>query len=110
MNDKPLFEDIDEQEARYAPEELPPVSPQARQARVDEGVTGNIADQEEERRAEGQVVAGAAAGAGVVGAAAGTLGPTGPAVPGASPLIGGEALAGDTGVEDVVEDEEDRSA
>lgn len=74
MSDKPLFEDIDEQEVRYAPEELPPDNPQARQARIDEGATANIADAE--RPAEGAVVTGAAAGTATVGAASGTMGST----------------------------------
>ncbi len=109
MSDKPLFEGIDEQEARYAPEELPPDNPQARQARIDEGATGNIAD--EERPAEDAVVTGAAAGTATVGAASGTMGSTGPGgIPAAGPLPAGEALVGNTGVEDVVEDDDDRSA
>ena len=41
MSDKPLFEDIDEYERTYAPQELPPNDPDHARVRV-EGDTGDI--------------------------------------------------------------------
>ncbi len=109
MSDRPLFEHMDEQEAEYAPEELPAGSPQARQARIDEGTTGSIAD--EGIPAEGAVVPGAAEAAVEGGAVSGQMGG---AVAGAIPAIVGpaateEALEGNTNVQNI-EGEEDRSA
>ncbi len=104
MSDKPLFEHMDEQEAQYAPEQLPPGSAEAKQARLEEGTTDDVAD--EERPTEGAAVAGAAAGVGISGAASGAVGPTGAGgVPAASPVVAGQALEGNTGVEDVAEEE-----
>lgn len=108
MSDKPLFENFDEQEAEYAPEELPPGSPQARQARIEEGATGNVAD--EAVPVEGAVVPGASASTITGGDMSGSMGTTGiMGTPAVGPVVAGESVEGNTGVEDA-QAEEDRSA
>ena len=103
MSDKPLFENMDEQEATYAPQQLPPGSTQADQAQREEGATGD------ERPVEGAVVAGAAAGLATSNAASGAAGPTGAGgLPAASPIVAGEALEGNTGVEDAADEQGSR--
>ncbi len=98
MSDKPLFQDMDDQEAQYAPQQLPPGSPQARQARIEEGTTGSVAD--EATPEEGAVVPGTAAGGLTGGNLSGQMGTTGQTgVPAVGPVIAGEALEGNTGVE-----------
>ncbi len=107
MSDKPLFEHMDEQEAEYAPQELPPGSPQARQARVDEGATGGIADEkDEEAPTEEAAVLGAAPGAEAgSGPDAGEMRSAG-GIPPVGPAIAGEIF----GEHSQEEAEEGRSA
>jgi hypothetical protein len=96
MSDKPLFENMDEQEATYAPEQLPLGSQQADQAELDEDRTGDRTDQD--LREEGPVAVGAA-GAATGAPTVASFGPTGVGgLPAVGPAIGGAALA----------DEEDR--
>jgi hypothetical protein len=98
MSDKPLFQDMDEQEAQYAPHQLPPGSAEARQARIEEGTTGSVAD--EATPEEGAIVAGTAAGGLTGGNISGQMGATGPTgVPAVGPVVAGEAIQGNTGVE-----------
>ncbi len=93
MSDKPLFENLDEQEAAYAPQELPADNPQVRQARIDEGATDESSD--EDVLPETTIASGAAAGAATGGPASGLMGgPSGPGgIPAVGPAIGSEALA-----------------
>ncbi len=114
MSDRPLFENLDEQEATYAPAELPAGSPQARQARVDEGETDNIADEGEPN--EGALVPGTAAGLPTGGDVSGSIGtiPGMGGIPAIGPVVSGEAITGNTGVENaevtIKDVEKDRSA
>jgi hypothetical protein len=90
MSDKPLFENMDEQEAMYAPQQLPAdnqsdQSDQAIHNRSDQDV-GDV----------DPAVAGAAAGVATSSAASGAAGPTGAGgLPAASPLVASEVLAED---------------
>ena len=70
MSDRPLFQNTDEQEAAYAPQELPAGSEGARDAAVDDGsrTTGGGSD---------VIVPGAAVGLGGIGSSTGTAGSTG---------------------------------
>lgn len=105
MSDKPLFQNADEQEKAYAPQELPAGTAGARAAGAEEG--GEATNQ------EGVVVPGAAAA--VVGVPGGGIsgnmgsGATpGMGVPQPGPAIAGAALApgADRDDDGVVEDEE----
>lgn len=92
MSDKPLFQNMDEQEAAYAPDQLPGDDPNARRP------TDEITDSD--RRAQpGDGVVVPAAAAGMAGGAAlgGGLGTAGgmTGVPAAGPVVAGAALAGD---------------
>ncbi|HEX6288357.1 MAG TPA: hypothetical protein VFZ66_04160 [Herpetosiphonaceae bacterium] len=87
MSDKPLFQNTDEQEAIYAPEQLPEGSAQKTAAEVEARDSANAVG--------GGVVPVPAAGvmgAGVAGGASGTGTPTG----GAAPAVGAAALANET--------------
>ncbi len=97
MSDKPLFEHMDEQEAQYAPEQLPPGSQQSQQADVDEDST--VDRTEQDLQEEGPTAVGAA-GAAMGAPSVGSTSPTGVGgVPAVGPAVGGAALA---------EEEEDR--
>jgi len=105
MSDKPLFQDMDEQEAQYAPHQLPPGSAEARQARIEEGTTGSVASSA--TPVEGAVVPGTAAGGLTGGNLSGQMGTTGSeGVPAVGPVVAGEALQGNTGVENVDQEEQ----
>ena len=93
MSDRPLFQNTDEQEAAYAPQELPVGSPGEQRA-ADEGGRGEAAGT---TGAAG--VMPAAGGAVATGALSGNVGTTTgvtPAGPAASPAIGAAALAQET--------------
>ncbi len=90
MSDKPLFQDMDEQEATYAPEQLPPGSVQRRQAQTDEEVTDASTDKAVPT--EEAAVLDAAPGAVVPGPADEQL-RSASAPPAAGPAIAGEVFA-----------------
>ena len=93
MAEQPLFQNMDEQEAAYAPQELPVGSPGERRAADEEGRDASGGD------VGAAGVMPAAGGAVATGALSGNVGTTTgvtPAGPAASPAIGAAALAQET--------------
>ncbi len=90
MSDKPLFQDMDQQEATYAPEQLPPGSAQTRQAQLEDGVPNSDVDQAVPT--EEAAVLDAAPGAVTPGPVDEQLRSAG-APPAAAPAIAGEVFA-----------------
>ncbi len=89
MSDTPLFQNTDEQEAAYAPQQLPAGNPEERDAVIEEGDT-------ELGPAAALVVPVAAGGALAGGGATGQIGSGGQSqAPPVGPAIAGAALAGD---------------
>jgi hypothetical protein len=96
MSDQPLFQNQEEQERVYAPQELPRGSADEREAEVEEGSA------QADVGSNAAIGAPGAAGPAMVGgAASGSLGISGGGgvMPGVSPAIGAAALS---------DDEEDR--
>jgi hypothetical protein len=94
MSDRPLFQNTDEQEEAYAPQELPVGTAGERRAADEEGRDASGADV-----GAAGVLTGAAGGAVATGALSGNVGTTTgvtPAGPAASPAIGAAALAQET--------------
>ena len=102
MSDKPLFQNTDEQEAAYAPQELGAGSAERRDAAIEEGDTGGAAAGAGPA-AVTPVVGGALAG----GAISGQISGAPSNVPAAGPAIAGAALAGER---DEGDEERDRIA
>lgn len=92
MSDQPLFQNQEEQERVYAPQELPQGSADEREAAVEEG--GGSADVGSNAAIGAP---GAVAPAMVGGAASGSLGMSGGGgvTPGVAPAIGAAALSDD---------------
>jgi len=92
LSDQPLFQNADEQEEAYAPQQLPAGSPQQRDAAVEEGGAGRAGG-----GGAGVVVPGAMPATMAGGGVAGNLESTSTTMGGASvgPAIAGAALAGD---------------
>ena len=88
MSDQ-LFQNTDEQEAAFAPQQLPAGNPQERDAAIEEGDTGV-------GPAAALVAPVAAGGALAGGGATGQIGTSAPSnAPAVGPAIAGAALAGD---------------
>jgi len=85
MSDKPLFQDMDRQEATYAPEQLPPGSAQIEGGVTDTDTNGGVPTEE-------AAVLHAAPGTAVPGPAGEQLRSAG-GTPAAGPAIAGEAFA-----------------
>jgi hypothetical protein len=90
MSDKPLFQNQEEQERVYAPQELPQGSADEREAAVEEGDTSSDVGSNAAIGAPG-----ALAPAMLGGAASGSLGMSGGSgmMPGVAPAIGAAALS-----------------
>jgi len=94
MSDKPLFQNTDEQEAAYAPQQLPAGSPQERDAVIEEGDTGGV------RVGAAAIAPDGGGGALAGGGGTGQLGTSGQNnAPAAGPAIAGVALAGERDAE-----------
>lgn len=95
MNDKPLFQNSDEQEAEYAPEQLPEGSPGR--------LAADLEDAEDDPANDAPEIVLPAAGLGASGSAGASTGSSGGVAAGIGPALGATVLG-----EEIAEAEEKR--